>query len=235
MTAATIAEAEATYQISYQRQRDWFDPAAHPDAHVAIVGAGGIGSPTALALAKLGIPKLTLIDYDLIEPHNIPNQMYPLATAGTPKVEVLASVAEDFSLVDATPVDARLEDVAPAAYRGVVIAALDSMEARTQLWEKVKLKPQVELLLDARLGGESIVVYSCVPHSPADIRAYEDTLYTDEEASPAPCTRQSIIDVGFAVASLLTRAVRKHYAGEPVEHQVYLDQANLIVMKEARS
>jgi hypothetical protein len=34
------------------------------------------------------------------------------------------------------------------------------------------------------------------------------------------------------VASLITRAVRLHYAGEPVERSLMFDQRRLIVMKE---
>lgn len=219
--------------ISYMRQRDWFDPAEHPDAHVTIVGVGGIGSPTALALAKLGIPRLTLIDPDYVEPHNLPNQVFGTDTQGDLKVDAALDTIEYFAPVEFSLWPLPLNDP-DVSYSGVVISALDSMGARQELWERVRMNTSVEQLLDARLGGENIVVYSAVPHRPSDIARYEETLHSDDEAAEAPCTRQSIIDVGFAVASLLTRAVRRYYAGEPVEPTVFWDHANLMVIKEDR-
>lgn len=237
MTTA-VATAELNHEISYTRQADWFNPSEHPTAQVTLVGVGGIGSPTALALAKLGIPKLTLIDPDTVEEHNLPNQMHLRETIGQPKVYAMA---EQLMAVSSTDVDSRFIAIGSEGWegsqesypslRGLVISGLDSMEARVNLWEQcLKNNLRVPLYLDARLGGENIVVYAVKPHDPDHIAYYESTLYTDEEAKPAPCTRQSIIDVGFAVASLLTRAVRRHYAGESVEQTVFLDQANLSIM-----
>lgn len=216
--------------VEYTRQKDWFDPAEHPFAHVTIVGVGGIGSPTALALAKLGIPNLTLIDDDRVEPHNVPNQMYGMADVGEAKVHALVgwvSSQTDYSMPDG--VFDVLENC--GFHDGVVISALDSMAARSALWDRVKFTP-VELLLDARLGGQTIVLYAVNPCDPAHIEFYESRLYSDEQAKDFPCTAAAVIDVGFQVASMLTRAVRLHFTGEPVERSVMVDQRRLIVMKE---
>jgi molybdopterin/thiamine biosynthesis adenylyltransferase len=219
--------------IEYTRQQDWFDPRDHPDAHVTIVGVGGIGSPTALALAKLGIPNLTLIDHDYVEPHNVPSQMYGLEDVGRYKVDALQERIGQ--LTDARNVPYAVEDTLEnyeGAFQDVIVSALDSMAARTSLWGLVKHKPYVPLLLDARLGGQSIVLYAVNPCDPEQIEFYESRLYSDEQARDYPCTAAAVIDVGFQVASLITRAVRLHYAGEPVERSLMFDQRRLIVMKE---
>lgn len=233
-----VADMELEGSINYLRQRDWYDP-TKSTAEVSIVGCGGIGSPTALALSKLGIPKLALIDPDTIEPHNLPNQIFPLTDKGKTKVDALKEVCESFgsskvetfqSYVDAEgfqPVNEGEEF--PANLRGVVISALDSMEAREFLWKQVRMKLRVPLFVDARLGGESIVVYTCNPSDTDDIKRYEETLHSDEEAREDTCTRQSIIDVGFVVASLITRAVRRHLTGLDVEHTVVFNQDQLWV------
>jgi molybdopterin/thiamine biosynthesis adenylyltransferase len=59
--------------IVYWRQADLISPEALA-ATVTIVGAGGIGSPVALALAKKGCRTLTRYDPDMVEAHNLPNQ-----------------------------------------------------------------------------------------------------------------------------------------------------------------
>src|SRR3989338_942885 len=42
---------------------------------LVIIGAGGIGSPTVLQMAKLGFEDITLIDPDTVEEVNIPTQL----------------------------------------------------------------------------------------------------------------------------------------------------------------
>ena len=56
-------------------------------AHVLIVGAGGLGSPAAIYLAASGIGKLTLCDNDRVDLTNLQRQIIHRAEAvGTPKV-----------------------------------------------------------------------------------------------------------------------------------------------------
>jgi tRNA threonylcarbamoyladenosine dehydratase len=61
------------------------------DAHVAVVGLGGVGSWVVEALARSGIGALTLVDLDDVCVTNTNRQLPALAhTVGRPKVEVLA-------------------------------------------------------------------------------------------------------------------------------------------------
>lgn len=60
-------------------------------AHVAIIGAGGIGCPAITYLAAAGVGRLTIIDHDHIELSNLQRQ--PLFTdvdIGMPKAEIAA-------------------------------------------------------------------------------------------------------------------------------------------------
>jgi len=57
---------------------------------VAVIGLGWVGSYSAEALARSGIGKFILIDYDVIEPTNINRQILALqSTLGKPKVELM--------------------------------------------------------------------------------------------------------------------------------------------------
>jgi tRNA A37 threonylcarbamoyladenosine dehydratase len=57
---------------------------------VAVVGVGGVGSYAAEALARAGIGRLTLVDFDNIAPSNINRQIHALEyTVGRSKVEVM--------------------------------------------------------------------------------------------------------------------------------------------------
>jgi molybdopterin/thiamine biosynthesis adenylyltransferase len=58
------------------------------DAHVLIIGAGGLGSPAALYLAASGIGHITLVDDDEVDLTNLQRQiMHTTARVGEPKVE----------------------------------------------------------------------------------------------------------------------------------------------------
>ncbi|NNN17485.1 MAG: molybdopterin-synthase adenylyltransferase MoeB [Thermoplasmata archaeon] len=59
------------------------------DAKVLIVGAGGLGSPTALYLAAVGVGKIGLVDFDRVEVSNLQRQiLYTTADVGHAKVDV---------------------------------------------------------------------------------------------------------------------------------------------------
>jgi len=69
-----------------------------PDVHdklkrgqVGIAGCGGLGSTVAVALARSGVGRLVLVDFDVVEPSNLNRQQYFIEQIGLPKVEALAA------------------------------------------------------------------------------------------------------------------------------------------------
>lgn len=56
---------------------------------VGIAGAGGLGSNIAIALARVGIGHLIIVDFDLVEPSNLNRQQYFIDQIGMAKVEAL--------------------------------------------------------------------------------------------------------------------------------------------------
>jgi sulfur carrier protein ThiS adenylyltransferase len=56
---------------------------------VGIAGLGGLGSNVAIALARIGVGTLILVDFDVIEPSNLNRQQYFIHQIGMPKVEAL--------------------------------------------------------------------------------------------------------------------------------------------------
>ena len=67
-------------------------PGVHEKARLAtvgIMGLGGLGSPVAIALARIGIARLLLADFDVVEPSNLNRQQYFVDQIGMNKTAAL--------------------------------------------------------------------------------------------------------------------------------------------------
>ena len=57
---------------------------------IVVIGAGAIGSAAVVTLAKMGCGNMTIWDHDMLEEHNVSNQLCHLDAIGKPKAEALA-------------------------------------------------------------------------------------------------------------------------------------------------
>ena len=62
------------------------------NAKVAIAGLGGLGSNIAVMLARSGVGKLFLVDFDVVDVTNLNRQMYLIPQLGKPKAEALPEI-----------------------------------------------------------------------------------------------------------------------------------------------
>lgn len=133
--------------------------AAFSQAHVCVVGIGGVGSWAAEALARSGIGKITLIDLDDICTTNTNRQIHALTdTVGESKTEVMREriaqinpececfEIEDFVTRDnmAEYLDARFD---------YVIDAIDSVKAKAALIAHCK-RNKIKLVTVGGAGGQ---------------------------------------------------------------------------------
>ena len=66
-------------------------------AVVAICGLGGLGSNIAIALARAGVGKLILVDYDTVDITNLHRQQYKALQIGMNKTEALRDIILEIS------------------------------------------------------------------------------------------------------------------------------------------
>lgn len=67
------------------------------NSSVAVCGLGGLGSNAAISLARTGVGKIKLIDYDIVEPSNINRQCYFLEHIGMFKTDALKQIINKIS------------------------------------------------------------------------------------------------------------------------------------------
>src|SRR5210317_129044 len=67
------------------------------NACVGIAGAGGLGSVVAENLARAGVGKLVIVDFDMIEPSNLNRQRFSISQLGMVKVKALCHNIKGFN------------------------------------------------------------------------------------------------------------------------------------------
>ena len=127
-------------------------------ATVGIAGAGGLGSAVAVALARSGVGKLILADFDVVEPSNLNRQQFFVDQIGQPKVEALTAnlrrinpyVNVEPHLVKVTP-----ENIAELFGRvDVMVEAFDRADQKAMLAESYgMLYPEKPIVLATGLAG----------------------------------------------------------------------------------
>jgi molybdopterin/thiamine biosynthesis adenylyltransferase len=164
-----------------------FKPAAFGSKEVHIIGCGATGSKIAMSVAKLGVENIHLWDFDKVEEHNIPNQIYTIPDINRLKVEALA---EHIKIATGTDVIAHNAKVDGSQDLGTVVFLLtDSMKSRKEIWENgLKYKMRTDLMIETRMGADAGRIYTVNPNFPLHIEKWEAASnYGDEEAEVSAC------------------------------------------------
>jgi len=128
------------------------------EARVLIAGLGGLGSNIAVMLTRIGIGRLRLVDFDVVEPSNLNRQHYLLAHLGLPKTDALrAQLLAVNPYVDLETHQLRItEDNAAALATGcdVVCEAFDRADAKAMLVTTVLGQvPEVPIVSGSGMAG----------------------------------------------------------------------------------
>lgn len=125
---------------------------------VGIAGCGGLGSNCAVALARVGIGRLILADFDVVEESNLNRQYFFRSQIGEHKCYALK---ENISLIDdGVGIDTHVVILTPAnipdIYRNcdVIVEAFDSADQKQMIIETVMEKmPDTPLVSGVGMAG----------------------------------------------------------------------------------
>lgn len=230
----------------FDRQRDLLTPADLDHLNVDLVGAGSLGGAILLCLGKMGFgvrTRVTVTDFDRCEEHNLPTQWFRPGDVllNRSKVEALSDTAQwvlDFEIV---PVAERFTGAEARRLGPIVVLAVDSLAERRAIWENLKARDDVRLLVDARAGGEVGEVHALELGCGRDHRgvggaggdraeagaAYEASL--EGEAFEEPCGQRSIAYTTIGTAALVGSVIRSWVRGDAFARRVTFDFRNFWV------
>lgn len=129
------------------------------NAHILVVGLGGVGSFAAEFLARAGVGKMTIVDGDVVDITNINRQLPALhSTVGMPKVELMAERLMDINPeLELTPVKEflspeRAYDIVTPEF-DYVLDCIDSITPKLNLLMAAKRK-KVKAISNMGAGGK---------------------------------------------------------------------------------
>ena len=145
--------------MDLSKSYEYFQP-EKVDARINIVGCGSVGATLAENLVRLGITNLALWDMDVVNPHNLANQIFRQQDIGRPKVEALADIL--FEINPEIKDDLKLYGKGWSGQQlsGYVFLCVDNIELRRQIVEKHFDNPYVKAMLDFRTLLESAQHYA---------------------------------------------------------------------------
>jgi len=82
--------------LNLAKSYDFFKP-EDCNERIHIIGCGSVGSCVAELHARFGLTKITLYDFDTVEPKNLANQMFTQEHIGEPKVEALSNIIQEIN------------------------------------------------------------------------------------------------------------------------------------------
>lgn len=145
--------------MDLSKSYEFFQP-EKDDTRIHIIGCGSVGSTLAENLARCGVTKMTLWDFDRVEAHNICNQMFRQQDVGKLKVEALKDI-----LIDINPEIADSLELKPDGWQGKMLSgyiflAVDNIDLRRKFVEQHMDSPYVKAMFDFRTLLESAQHYA---------------------------------------------------------------------------
>lgn len=136
--------------MDLSKHLEFFNPETVGPVH--IIGCGAIGSTLAEMLARIGITEMHLYDFDIVNAHNIANQMFLNTQIGWDKL-----IATNANLLSINPdIKATLHpegyDIEkPPHLSGYIFLCVDNIDLRRKITEQCKPNAAIKAMFDFRM------------------------------------------------------------------------------------
>lgn len=179
---------------------------------VAVIGVGAVGRQAALQLAAIGVRRLQLVDFDVVDRTNVTTQGYRAGDVGRLKVEATASAVK--SLDGEIEVEPIADRYRPRLRTGAaVFCCVDSIAARAAIWKGAGR--DAAFWTDGRMRGEILRVLTAADSTSR--RHYSMTLFPQREAQTGPCTARSTIYAASIITGCMVHQFARWLRGDQID------------------
>ena len=199
--------------VSFLRHNSFFGPEDTDQAVLNIIGVGATGSWVGLLAAKMGWHHFRVWDLDIVESHNLPNQIYDSKHIGMKKVDAFKEVLLRFNphCIIETNDCFYTSDTFASSVEGAVFIAVDSLKARKDIMTGLKSNPMVDLILETKMGFTHGEMNFIDPLDVKFIDNYLSMLKNDDEVEESACNARIITTLTNIVSSTLVHELCNFY------------------------
>lgn len=137
--------------MDLSKSLEYLDPSTVRE-RIHIIGCGAIGSTLAENLARFGFTKISLYDFDIVEPHNIANQMFTSADIGKSKIEAVKEMIVKINPEAAKEIKVFAEGWNGQRLSGYVFLCVDNIDLRRKIATDNKYNNTIKAMFDFRMG-----------------------------------------------------------------------------------
>ena len=206
------------------------------DTRINVIGCGALGSWLTFFLLKMGFKNVYVYDFDEIEEHNIPNQLFKESQIGDKKVVAMGQVYNDFFADEEDRLityHKKITDENAGMLTGITFCCVDSMTARKEIYENCYKFGQAELWIEGRIGLFGGYIFTLDRKNSLVYEEYEKTLYADEEAEVSACgISQTALPAAVNVASDMLMQMISWYRGNDVYNSIKYQIPDMLCFKK---
>ena len=168
--------------MNLSKSYDFFNPDKCTDI-INIIGCGSVGSTVAELLSRHGLKNAKLYDFDVVEEHNLVNQMFTTKNLYKPKLEAVYDRWVDVNPEAAKTIKLYGDGWDGQRLSGYVFLCVDNIELRKRIVEENKNNINIKAMFDFRTALDTAQHYAADWSKGSDIEALLDTMdFTHEEA-----------------------------------------------------
>lgn len=203
----------------YSRQSGMIDMQHLSNLSCAVVGCGAIGRNVALQLASIGVQRLTLVDFDVVEETNVVTQGFLESQIGMSKVKALRDSC--LAINQEMIITIREQRFSPKIdlTGAVLFVCVDSIETRLQIWNQTRFS--ISVFIDGRMSAETMRIIMIDNPSVDDY--YPSVCFPESEGYQGACTARSTIYCANIAAGMLVSTFSKWLRQFKVEKDFMLN------------
>lgn len=135
--------------MDLSKSYEFFQPEKCTDT-IHIIGCGSVGATVAECLARFGLTRFKLYDFDIVEAHNIANQIFDETHIGKPKVDCTLDIISRINSACRESTTLFKDGYTGQRLNGYVFLCVDNIDLRRQIAETNRTNIYIKGMFDFR-------------------------------------------------------------------------------------